>query len=64
VCLINLVSPLIVGGSEGKVVGVAIQNVVGVELRVGVGGVGSHSVMDETLCASRQPGFPLNGGWE
>jgi hypothetical protein len=56
--LVNLVSPLIEGGSEGEAVGVAIRNV------VGVGGVGSHSAMDETLCASRQPGFPLNGGWE
>ena len=63
-CLINLVSPLIVGGSEGEVVGVAIQNVMGVELRVGVGGMGSHLVIDKTLCASCQPSFPLNGGWE
>ena len=36
--LVNLVSPLIVGGSEGEAVGVAIQNVVGVGLQVGVGG--------------------------
>ena len=38
--LINPVSPLIVGGSEGEVVGVAIRNAVGVGLQVGIGGGG------------------------
>jgi hypothetical protein len=30
----------------------------------GLVGVGSHSVIDETPGTSRQPGFPLNGGWK
>ena len=52
-CLVNPVSPLIGDGSEGKVGGVAIQNVVGLGCEWAE--VGSRSLVDETLGASRQP---------
>ena len=51
--LVNPVSPLIGDGSEGKVGGVAIQNVVGLGCEWAE--VGSRSLVDETLGASCQP---------
>jgi hypothetical protein len=51
--LVNPVSPLIGDGSEGKVGGVAIQNVVGLGCEWAE--VGSRSLVDETLGASHQP---------
>ena len=51
--LVNPVSPLIGDGSEGKVGGVAIQNVVGLGCKWAE--VGSRSLVDETLGASHQP---------
>jgi len=62
--LINLNSPLVGRGSKGEAVGVAIQNTMGWGCKWGLVGVGSHLVIDETLGTSRQPGFPLNGGWK
>ena len=68
VLLVNPVSPLMGGGSEGEAAGVAIWNVMGWGCEWGVGrgwwGLGSHLVVDETLGASRQPRFPLDGGWK
>ena len=63
--LVNPDSPLMGGGNEGEAAGVATQIVIEWGCKCGlVRGVDAHSVVDETLGASRQPGFPLNGGWK